>query len=79
MPLPGSFTVLPYLLHARMQIDDMMERRVRDFRLDTRLRTACEEDIYTMCAYFGVSVNKCARQEIFHKDYQTEPMVGRSG
>jgi hypothetical protein len=37
------------------QIEDMMERRVRDFRLDTRLRTACEEDIYTMCAYFGVS------------------------
>jgi Golgi apparatus protein 1 len=38
-----------------MQIEDMMERRVRDFRLDTRMRTACEEDIYTMCAYFGVS------------------------
>ncbi len=32
----------------------MIVARVRDFRLDTRLRTACEDDIYAMCAYFGV-------------------------
>ena len=37
------------------EVDAMIERRVRDFRLDTRLRTACEGDIYSMCAFFGVS------------------------
>lgn len=31
----------------------MIERRVRDFRLDSRLRKACESDIFMMCAYLG--------------------------
>lgn len=31
----------------------MIERRMRDFRLDTRLRKACEHDILTTCAYVG--------------------------
>lgn len=31
----------------------MIERRVREFRLDSRLRSACENDIFTMCAYLG--------------------------
>lgn len=34
-------------------MDAMIQRRVRDFRLDSRLRTTCESDIYTMCAFFG--------------------------
>lgn len=37
------------------EVDAMVERRVRDFRLDSRLRTACENEIFNMCAYFGVS------------------------
>jgi hypothetical protein len=32
----------------------MIERRVRDFRLDSKLRSACENEIFNMCAYFGV-------------------------
>ncbi len=40
---------------CREEIEGMMERRVRDFRLDSRLRTTCEQDIFTMCAFFGVS------------------------
>lgn len=35
------------------EIDGMIERRVRDFRLDSKLRGACESDIYAMCAFFG--------------------------
>mmetsp|Transcript_34914 Transcript_34914/g.77608 ORF Transcript_34914/g.77608 Transcript_34914/m.77608 type:complete len:994 (-) Transcript_34914:752-3733(-) len=35
------------------EIDNMIERRVRDFRLDSKLRTACENEIFNMCAYFG--------------------------
>lgn len=38
---------------CKEEIDDMIERRVRDFRLDSRLRTACESEIFNMCAYFG--------------------------
>lgn len=34
----------------------MIERRVRDFRLDSKLRQACENEIFNMCAYFGVSL-----------------------
>ena len=30
-------------------------RRVRDFRLDSKLRQSCENEIFNMCAYFGVS------------------------
>ncbi|MEW5311456.1 MAG: hypothetical protein WDW38_003170 [Sanguina aurantia] len=35
------------------EMDAMIQRRVRDFRLDSRLRSSCESDIYTMCAFFG--------------------------
>ncbi|PNH09949.1 Golgi apparatus protein 1 [Tetrabaena socialis] len=38
---------------CREQVDLMVEQRVRDFRLDSRLRTTCESDIYNMCAFFG--------------------------
>jgi hypothetical protein len=27
----------------------MIERRVRDFRLDTRLRKSCENEIFNLC------------------------------
>lgn len=37
------------------EVDDMIERRVHDFRLDPKLRDACEEDIFSMCAYYNVS------------------------
>ena len=39
---------------CKEEVDSMIERRVRDFRLDSRLRTACENEIFNMCAYFGV-------------------------
>jgi Golgi apparatus protein 1 len=35
------------------EIDAMIERRVRDFRLDSKLRKSCENEIFNMCAYFG--------------------------
>jgi len=42
----------------------MIQRRVRDFRLDTRLKTSCKEDISTMCFYGvregGGAVPTCA-------------------
>ncbi|KAG2445817.1 hypothetical protein HXX76_000421 [Chlamydomonas incerta] len=38
---------------CRTEVDAMIESRVRDFRLDSRLRTTCESDIYNMCAFFG--------------------------
>ncbi|KAG2498297.1 hypothetical protein HYH03_003558 [Edaphochlamys debaryana] len=38
---------------CREQVNTMIEQRVRDFRLDSRLRTTCESDIYNMCAFFG--------------------------
>lgn len=38
---------------CRAEVDGMIERRVRDFRLDSRLRKACESDIYDTCAYLG--------------------------
>jgi Golgi apparatus protein 1 len=31
----------------------MIERRVRDFRLDSRLKTACEGTILEMCSELG--------------------------
>lgn len=37
------------------EVERMIERRVHDFRLDSRLRKSCEEDIYTMCSFSGVS------------------------
>ena len=49
----------------------MIERRVRDLRLDSRLRSTCENEIFNMCAYQGVSVvdadkgfSMCASKEI---------------
>eukprot|EP00197_Chlamydomonas_leiostraca_P010927 CAMPEP_0202884756 /NCGR_PEP_ID=MMETSP1391-20130828/41312_1 /ASSEMBLY_ACC=CAM_ASM_000867 /TAXON_ID=1034604 /ORGANISM="Chlamydomonas leiostraca, Strain SAG 11-49" /LENGTH=982 /DNA_ID=CAMNT_0049567983 /DNA_START=167 /DNA_END=3115 /DNA_ORIENTATION=+ len=38
---------------CREEIDSMIERRVRDFRLDSKLRQSCENEIFNMCAYFG--------------------------
>jgi hypothetical protein len=38
---------------CREEIDSMIERRVRDFRLDSRLKKACERDISNMCAWGG--------------------------
>ncbi|KAG1660746.1 hypothetical protein FOA52_010620 [Chlamydomonas sp. UWO 241] len=38
---------------CKSEIDDMIERRVRDFRLDSRLRKSCENEIFNLCAYFG--------------------------
>ncbi|KAF8068299.1 GLG1 [Scenedesmus sp. PABB004] len=38
---------------CREEIDGMIERRVRDFRLDSRLKAACASDIFDMCAYLG--------------------------
>eukprot|EP00798_Chlamydomonas_sp_ICE-L_P015210 gene15210-21287_t len=38
---------------CKAEIDNMIERRVRDFRLDSKLRTACEDEIFNICAYFG--------------------------
>ncbi len=41
---------------CKEEIDSMIERRVRDFRLDSHMRSACENEIFNMCAYFGVSL-----------------------
>ncbi|GBF91963.1 hypothetical protein Rsub_04687 [Raphidocelis subcapitata] len=38
---------------CREEIDAMIERRVRDFRLDSRLRKYCRGDIFSVCAYLG--------------------------
>eukprot|EP00798_Chlamydomonas_sp_ICE-L_P010489 gene10489-8455_t len=38
---------------CKPEIDDMIERRVRDFRLDSKLRSACDSEIFNLCAYFG--------------------------
>ncbi|GIL97843.1 hypothetical protein Vretimale_3387, partial [Volvox reticuliferus] len=38
---------------CKEEVDAMIERRVRDFRLDSRLRNVCENEIFNMCAYFG--------------------------
>ena len=35
---------------CKAEIDDMIQRRVRDFKLDFRLRNDCAEDIETTCA-----------------------------
>ena len=40
---------------CKEEIDAMIERRVRDFTLDARLRKSCEKDIYETCAFYGVS------------------------
>ncbi|EFJ50973.1 hypothetical protein VOLCADRAFT_103617 [Volvox carteri f. nagariensis] len=38
---------------CREEVNKMIEARVRDFRLDSRLRKKCESDIYNICAYLG--------------------------
>lgn len=38
---------------CRDEIDTMIERRVRDFRLDSRLKKACQRDIGNICAWGG--------------------------
>ncbi|GFR46876.1 hypothetical protein Agub_g8517 [Astrephomene gubernaculifera] len=38
---------------CREEVDKMIEQRVRDFRLDSRLKRTCGSDIYNMCAYLG--------------------------
>jgi len=35
------------------EIDAMIEKRVRDLRLDSRLRSTCENEIFNMCAFQG--------------------------
>lgn len=40
---------------CREEVDAMIERRVRDFKLDSRLRTSCQEDIATTCSFYGDS------------------------
>jgi hypothetical protein len=37
----------------------MIERRVRDFRLDPGLQRDCEKDILNMCAWFEVRRPAC--------------------
>ncbi|GFH23194.1 uncharacterized protein HaLaN_20773, partial [Haematococcus lacustris] len=37
---------------CREEIDQMIENRVRDFRLDSKLRDACESEISSICNYF---------------------------
>jgi hypothetical protein len=46
---------------CKEEVDAMIERRVRDFRLDSRLRNVCENEIFNMCAYFGVSGSAACR------------------
>lgn len=38
---------------CRAEIDGMIERRVRDFRVDSRLRRVCQTDIKTLCGDTG--------------------------
>jgi hypothetical protein len=39
---------------CKAELEGMIERRARDFRVDSRLRRVCEEDILGMCGMFGV-------------------------
>lgn len=34
-------------------MESMIEQRVRNFRLDSRLKRACQGEIYDTCAYLG--------------------------
>ncbi|GIL70396.1 hypothetical protein Vretimale_3583 [Volvox reticuliferus] len=38
---------------CREEVNKMIEARVREFRLDSRLRKTCKTDIYNMCAFLG--------------------------
>jgi Golgi apparatus protein 1 len=37
------------------EVQTMLENRVHDLRLDSRLRTTCADEIYGMCQFQGVS------------------------
>lgn len=62
--MPGSARVKECLEENRLkedfspackeEIDAVIERRVRDFKLDFRLRKDCEADIAKTCAFYGV-------------------------
>jgi Golgi apparatus protein 1 len=56
----------------------MIERRVRDFRLDSRLRSVCEDDIFTMCAFLGDSESPERDQTVINC-LQVGGGVGREG
>lgn len=38
---------------CKKEIDTMIEERVKDFRLDSRLRETCEDDMYSLCPIDG--------------------------
>jgi len=38
---------------CKQEVEGMIARRVADFRLDSRLRKACENSIFSMCAFLG--------------------------
>eukprot|EP00878_Enallax_costatus_P015261 GHUV01015979.1.p1 GENE.GHUV01015979.1~~GHUV01015979.1.p1 ORF type:complete len:801 (+),score=251.73 GHUV01015979.1:135-2405(+) len=38
---------------CRAEMESVIEQRVRIFRLDSRLRKACQSEIYNTCAYLG--------------------------
>lgn len=40
---------------CRLEIDAMVERRVSDFRLDSRLQAVCKDDIANICSFYSVS------------------------
>lgn len=49
-PAPAAaLTAWPPLYNLREELDSMIERRVRDFRLDSRLRRYCQDDIMSLC------------------------------
>ena len=60
--LPYCLSPRTALMHVHREAGSNMPlsqcsalRRVRDFKLDFRLRTACEKDIFDTCAFYGVS------------------------
>jgi hypothetical protein len=45
---------LGFSSECKQELEEMIERRARDFRIDSRLKRVCEEDILGMCGMFGV-------------------------
>lgn len=45
-----AMLALPLPLPCRTEVDTVIERRVRDFRLDSRLRGACAGAISQLCS-----------------------------
>jgi hypothetical protein len=39
---------------CRTELEGMIERRVKDFQLDSRLKAACENDIMDICPVYVV-------------------------